>query len=482
METFQENLKTHDRIKDALRQELSKQRREIAERHDRLKEEYAEYYRPWRLAVNEMDRKKEETKTETAPATPPPPVVQPAIPEGRRGYRLNSELDFQNALRASAITAQQESARRRNKEASAKPDLAREAVIPDMLDPIAKKASVFKDTNQAVDPADAVAVFAFFPPPNDFTQAEHKQFTDAFMNYPKKWGKIAEALPGRTFQQCVTHYYLTKEEIKYKAKLNKKWTTKKGRGRKAVKPAKTNALIADLGVSRPDYDGDELEIPAVTDSGRPRRAAAPTFGEANNGDTESSNTTPNPGKRGNHTKDANGDTSEKPTTSRRGGRGGGGRGGGRRPKTQPAVAATAPTVTPIAAAPPKNEPEPLPKEHVDVNPNVSKEKEEAEQIAQEIMPKSSKGSKGRTKDPTQNQAATDVAVGELPATAVKDEVGYGSLQPTSYWSVQEQRDFPELVSHYGKDFEAISAFMKTKTPTMVSSTYYIYAETFTEEC
>lgn len=490
MDTFQETLKTHDRIKDALRDELSKQRKEIAERHERLKEEYAHHYRPWRIAVNEMDRKKEETKTETAPATPPPVVVQPPVLESRRGYRLNSELDFQNALKASAITAQEESARRRDKEASAKPDFAKEALIPNMLDPIGKKGSVFRDTNQMVDAADAVRVFAFYPPPNDFTPTEHKIFTDAFMNYPKKWGKIAESLPGRTFQQCVTHYYLTKEEIKYKAKLNKKWTTKKGRGRKVVKPAKTNALIADLGVSRPDYDGDEPEVPAVTDSGRPRRAAAPTFGESNV-DTESSGTTPNPGKRGNNqNKDANGEVAEKQTTSRRGGRGGG-RGGRRQkaaaaavqqqqqqPSTTTATTTTTVTVTPIAAAPPKLEPETsATKEATNNNQNgigvVPKEKEElGERSAQETAaaPRA-KGNRGRAKEPTGSSTQNHGSDATDSTAAVKDnsEPIYGSLQPTSYWSVQEQRDFPDLISHYGKDFEAISAFMKTKTPTMVNN-------------
>lgn len=45
---------------------------------------------------------------------------------------------------------------------------------------------------------------------------------------------------------------------------------------------------------------------------------------------------------------------------------------------------------------------------------------------------------------------------------------YGSLQPTSYWSVSEQRDFPRLLAHFGLDFEGISNFMRTKTTVMVS--------------
>jgi hypothetical protein len=52
------------------------------------------------------------------------------------------------------------------------------------------------------------------------------------------------------------------------------------------------------------------------------------------------------------------------------------------------------------------------------------------------------------------------------------ETGYGSLQPTSYWSVTEVREFPILLGHFGKDFEGISNFMKTKTPVMVSSSFF----------
>jgi hypothetical protein len=47
------------------------------------------------------------------------------------------------------------------------------------------------------------------------------------------------------------------------------------------------------------------------------------------------------------------------------------------------------------------------------------------------------------------------------------EMGYGAMQPTSYWSVPEVRDFPILLAHFGRDFDGISNFMKTKTPIMV---------------
>lgn len=46
------------------------------------------------------------------------------------------------------------------------------------------------------------------------------------------------------------------------------------------------------------------------------------------------------------------------------------------------------------------------------------------------------------------------------------DIGYGKL-PTSYWSVCEQQNFPVLLAHFGRNFEGISNFMKTKTTVMV---------------
>lgn len=42
---------------------------------------------------------------------------------------------------------------------------------------------------------------------------------------------------------------------------------------------------------------------------------------------------------------------------------------------------------------------------------------------------------------------------------------------SSYWSAPEQADFESLVRHFGKDWEAIAATMKTKTATMIANYY-----------
>ena len=428
------------------------------------------YYKPWRLEIHELDRTKEKPAT-PAPASPPgaapirpplPPVMPPVLStaESRR-YKGNSELDFQNALRASEISAQEELERRRGQQATAKPDSHREAVIPDMLELGDAKASIYKDVNNMIDASRALDVFGFAAPINDFSPEEHTIFTNAFMAYPKKWGKIAEALPGRSFQQCIVHYYLTKEEIKYKAKLNKRWS-RRGRARRSARP-KSNALMADLGVVKPDYEGEE-ETPAVTDTGRPKRAAAPTFGDSSAADTDHTNN----GRRGN-AKDS--DQPDKPP-GRRGGRTGpgsrGGRGRGKAaqqapppmPPPEQQIQALAGSVS-APGTPLKTELDPSLDGTTETA--VPRIREQVEREQQEPIPRPRAG-RGRAKEGMFVFGSTEP---DAAAPARQPEAAYGSLQTTSYWSVPEQRDFKLLLAHFGRDFEGISNFMKTKSTVMV---------------
>ncbi|KAL4882257.1 hypothetical protein BJY04DRAFT_217579 [Aspergillus karnatakaensis] len=512
LDICQDNNNTHERIKEILRGELMDQRKAIAKKNAELRLDWLAYYKRWRLSVWEMDRAKDKDKVSvtpglTPPPAPPPPVTPTPILEGREGrrYKGNSELDFQNALRASEISAQEELARRRENKATAHPDLKREAVIPDMLEPRDVKALVYKDTNNIVDPSQAMDVFGFLPPPNDFTKEEHEMFTDAFMAHPKKWGKIAEALPGRDFKQCIVHYYLTKEEIKYKAKLNKRWS-RRGRARRSARP-KSNALMADLGVVKPDYDGEEEPTP-VTDTGRPRRAAAPTFGDTSADPEQSAN-----GRRGNAAKD--GEQGDKPA-GRRGGRAGTSGRGGRRGKAaqqqqqqqqqqqlqqqqqqqqqlqsqqpqqpqhqqqelmtpqqelpNPIVSTVTTTMGPIVPVAPLSNPELEMAYEPGGEIGIARFRDQPDRDHQLDVPPRSKSGRGRPRDgvfafePTEPESMV-----ATPAGTVRPEMNYNSPQTTSYWSVPEVRDFPMLLAHFGRDFEGISNFMKTKSTQMVKN-------------
>jgi hypothetical protein len=461
MAVYRENIATQNRLKDSISTELSKIRGEVFRKNAILRAEYVSHYKLWRLAIWELDRmkdKKLETPGPASPSVSTVPTTPAPMPEGREGrrYKGNSELDFLNALKASEISAQEELERRRIKMATARPDLGREAVIPNMLEPREKKARVYKDVNNTIECSRALDVFGFAPPPNDFTPEEHTIFTDAFMAHPKRWGKIAESLPGRNFQQCIVHYYLTKEEIKYKAKLNKRWS-KRGRGNRKGSRPKSNALIADLGVVKPDFVGED-EPPAVTDTGRPRRAAAPTFGDST--EVESVST----GRRGQIGKD--GESVER-STPRRGGRGGNSRGGRRVKNTQPDPKAQVampqgnlPPAVSLAPPHPENEIQLVPDNIMEAFD--AREAERAEKDSLPPVPRGRVG-RGRAKEGVYVFESTEVE----PMATKQPETGYGSLQPTSYWSVPEQRDFPALLGHFGRDFEGISSWMKTKTTVMV---------------
>ncbi|KAI3155521.1 hypothetical protein DTO046C5_8179 [Penicillium roqueforti] len=467
MDVYHENITIQNRLRDTFSTELSKVQARTFRKNALLRDEYVSHYKLWRMAIWELDRMKEKKSVTPGPAFSPistVPTTPAPMPEGREGrrYKGNSELDFLNALKASEISAQEELERRRIKMATARPDLGREAIIPNMLEPREVKARIYKDVNNNIECNMALDVFGFVPPPNDFTPEEHIIFTDAFMAHPKQWGKIAESLPGRNFQQCIVHYYLTKEEIKYKAKLSKRWNKRSKGTRKGPRP-KSNALTADMGVVKPDHVGEE-EPPAVTDTGRPRRAAAPTFGDS----TEVESTPI--GRRGQLGKD--GEPVDRPST-RRGGRGGGTR-GARRVKSTTQPDPKTHVVMPQGNLPPIVPPTPLhPGSEMDLASDhilEGYEAREQERSEKESIPPISRGrvGRGRAKEGVYVFESTEVE----PFLGTKQlETGYGSLQPTSYWSVPEQRDFPALLGHFGRDFEGISGWMKTKTTVMVKNFY-----------
>ncbi|KAJ5664796.1 uncharacterized protein N7477_007244 [Penicillium maclennaniae] len=169
LEVCRENVLIQERLKNTFSSELSKKQKAIAKKNAVLRDEYMSYYKPWRLAIWELDRFKDKKPMTPGPASPPAPPapVSPApTQEGResRRYKGNSELDFLNALRASEISAQEELERRRTKMATARPDLSREAIIPDMLEREEEIARIYKDVNNIVEARHALDVFGFIPP------------------------------------------------------------------------------------------------------------------------------------------------------------------------------------------------------------------------------------------------------------------------------------------------------------------------------
>ena len=90
-----------------------------------------------------------------------------------------------------------------------------EAVIPDMiLDPSGYQ--VFYDDNSSLvrDPLD------FYDMAHktdiEWSTEEDAEFRKLYAQYPKRFGEIAEHLPGRSPSECVHHYYLAKKEKAFK--------------------------------------------------------------------------------------------------------------------------------------------------------------------------------------------------------------------------------------------------------------------------
>lgn len=513
--SLQQSVPPKEQIQLALRNAISGFRSESAERNAALRQQYAKHYRTWRLTVMEMDREKAESKARTSiERSPAPPTPAPAQPEGRRGRGIVSELDLQNVIELSKQTAKEEMFKRQQ-EGATKPDYDREAEIPDMLSERERKANIFQDTNQLIDPNIALEAFHFTPANPQFTEEEMRLFKDVYATYPKQWGLIADSIPDRDFQACIQHYYFTKEKEKYKLLANKRAP----KGRRAVKKSaarpKSNALMADLGVNdNGDAEGDEdTPAVAVTDTGRPRRAAAPTFGGDAGDDSAAGE---RGGRRGASAKGtAAGEVPvEKPKRGRGGGPGRGGRrprGGARQqsstavatgpqnlvptapdqvPVTQPLRAESEAPVQPAPSLPPTEIPPPviaqpgqlpygldgpsgMPSEPLQLQPHpaVVARPRVREPAAFDAPPPAPPQSSvpGTVTIQTASPVAT-VPLQREPVVQQSIDAAQAllPLQPSSYWSVPEQKRLPELLAHYGRDFEMIANKLGTKTTVMVS--------------
>jgi hypothetical protein len=461
LQTFEESEDDNELgdVTGTLRNELEQIVWDYRGRLEHLRDDFYDDYREWKTVMMSIDKQRREANAVTpVPASPSLSVGQipgftPLI-ERTRAARNTTELDIQNIMRASEQSAREEQ-EKRDREATARPNYELEAVVPPMLDPAEVEMSRFEDTNHLIKPVNALDVFAFVPPQDDFTPEEQKIFISAFCQHPKKWGKISESLPGRDYRQCILHYYLTKDVAKYK-EYWRKTLPRKGRKKAAASRLRSNALMSDMG-----YDGDDLDSTptAVTDTGRPKRAAAPTFGdtigdpEASNGTTATSRRLIVPSKDG-----VGEPGSEKPS------------GRGRKPGTgtkprrtkaqvqQSQQALQGSSDVSLGASPIKVE---RTMNHSNKGSRVSSRggflgsKDDLPALEPHLL---------QEQDP--GRSHTLVALTDMPNVNGFSANTTGN-QPSSYWSVPEQTKFPSLVAYFGRDFEAIANFMKTKTVTMV---------------
>ena len=488
--SIQQNVYRHNLIRDHLLNYFSEKQEDLDVQYSRMREEYADLYKPWRVRVEAMDRQKAAEEGNATPSPIPteaPSLMPTPIIEGRRVGRSSasgnvSELDYQRVVELSKQEAAEaaEFRERQAQESQALADLQKEAVIPDMLSPSDRKQSLFEDTNHLIPTRIALEVLAFIPPEDDFTDQEHDIFTEYYLIFTKKWGQIASFIPGRDYQDCIQHYYLSKKKFKYKNLIKERPVLKKGRKPRGTKaPSRSGALMADMGSTRPsmyDGSGNDTEQPQFTSAGRPRRTAAPTFGERDvTGENDVITPVPTPGRRGagSGKGDLTGDSiSERPSIKRA--RTGTREKGAKRSKA------------PFLAAAPGPSPS---KKDVDVDTGKSKEPkledpqrpDELKQFevlnisSAEQIPELGSWLNGPPilTAPVEMETVPDPSplsqAVALHQHSSHDLQQRPQSQTSSYWSVPEQQDFTRLVGYYGHDWQQISQALKTKTHIMVSA-------------
>ncbi|CAO2649524.1 Nn.00g069090.m01.CDS01 [Neocucurbitaria sp. VM-36] len=434
---------------------------------EEILQQYAAVYKQWRLSIRPWDEERDQDDPERQPSAEPAlkvitPDVQSAAmtgildgslaPTGRRSHasRWATELDLEAVIKESLKTAEEERMGKKEKEPRrAMADPEREATLPLELTESEAERRRFIDTNFQREPGQGIFVFHYEPPEDDFTEEEHRVMVHNYKDqYAKKWGKLAEVLykevgTERTYKDCINHYYATKWGREYKGKL---------KGRRGGVRKRGGALSRNRGaianMDRPENPGEEGMPLPVTETGRPRRSAAPTFGGPE-AEFDPTTSVPTPGRARRQT-DADG-TQEK---------------AGRRGKAAKDKLGRKAKNLPLAAAPAGS---PVKIDRKEKGLGVKLEDEFGKRPLGEMpLPIHA----GLMEDQMLLSGDTHPFAG-LPPGMMERPKAQASARPgpSSYWSVSELQDFDKNVAHFGTDWLAIANHMGTKTHTMIKNQY-----------
>ncbi|OTB13017.1 hypothetical protein K445DRAFT_14304 [Daldinia sp. EC12] len=423
------------------------------------------------------------------------PGFHESKPEGTRRSRYASERDLERILEESRRVEDEKRERQMQAERE-RYRTEKEAVLPRQYQaPEERENDFYQDVTGYIQPEKIVAAWELLPPVDNFTEEETATFEKAYLEFPKQWGRVSDPLANRDFGTSIQFYYLKKEknELNLKEKLKKRPRQRKkgGRGKQ-----RSSALVSELG----NGDNENEENQETGENGerrRPRRAAAPTFNSEATPATDGEGTPAGtPGRRGAGSK---GDgSSEKPERKPRGRRA-----AKDREAKQPRVNQT------LAAAPPAgikgnrsrsssrahgpewisqqvpNEVGRVPTQY-ELAPSTSAVQQVAipapfqhaqpilspERGAQQPPPPPASTSTESMAPPRlrpEPPPQPSVAMLELGTATVSDR--RSGTQASSYWSVPEANDFPQLLRSFGSDWAAIATHMRTKTPVMVKNFY-----------
>jgi serine/arginine repetitive matrix protein 2 len=434
----------------------------------RLEHEYRVLYMEWKKQAIVLDHEREEVErvakqcspeSVAAPATateaPVPPLVTPTE-GGRRAHKFASEYEFQRIIEISLREEEEKKQKEialREAQFSAAAD--REAAIPALLPPNEAKRRIFEDVSQARRPEDALRIFEFVPPVDDFTEEEDRIMRDVYKEYTKVWGRIAKVVR-RTYKECINHYYASKWDRPYKSRVGgKRGRAARGRG-KPPGGRQRSALVPAEDAAEVDPNG----APMVTESGRPKRAAAPTWPKGS--DQEQNISAAAIAKRTGKDSDTG---TDKP---------------GRR-KAKEKIPKKATRNQPLAARPTAS-PQKVDREVKDKLVQQAMELDDSWLVKAPGMVRPTEPMPPLMPQPhifpdaniSVYREVADMGAGGGPTERPRSHSNTTQRQgASSYWSVTEEHDFERCLEHYGTDFQAISNHMGTKTHTMVSDAYGI---------
>ncbi|KAM0564514.1 hypothetical protein ACHAPJ_000728 [Fusarium lateritium] len=395
-----------------------------------------------------------------------------------RGRRFATERDLERVLQASM----REDEERRERELRMQQEKYRtdkEAVIPDMIWTQEEKDDIKYIDKTGFTPVDRlVSAWRVLPPVNNYTEEEANLFEKRYLEAPKQWGRVAEAIPNRDFGSCIQYYYMNKKDLNLKEKLKKQ----PKRRRKGKAKQRSSALVSELG----NGDGETEENHDTGENGerrRPRRAAAPTWGfEQPPADTENSTPNATPGRRGGSAKV---DHPEK-VDGRKRRRGlkekepkapkanqtlaaAPGPGKGRSRSNSRALNTDGPSSVPPTEA--HRLPTQFEQPPAGMQPPFSVQQQQPIQTLERPQPIASSISEvmaapSLRPDPPPQPAMATFNLAHQPSERK------APTQASSYWSVSESNDFPQLLRSFGNDWTGIAAHMGSKTAVMVKN-YFV---------
>jgi hypothetical protein len=395
-----------------------------------------------------------------------------------RGRRFATERDLERVLQASM----REDEERRERELRMQQEKYRtdkEAVIPDMIWTQEDRDNAKYIDKSGYIPVDRlVSTWRVLPPVNNFNEEEASLFEKRYLEAPKQWGRVAEAIPHRDFGTCIQYYYMNKKDLNLKEKLKKQ----PKRRRKGKAKQRSSALVSELG----NGDGETEDNHETGENGerrRPRRAAAPTWGfEQPPIDTENSTPNATPGRRGGSAKV---DHPEKIDGRKR-----------RRGPKEKEPKIPKPNQT-LAAAPVPGKGRsrsnsralntdgsstPLPpSEGLRIQPQFEQLPAGMQppfSVQQQPIPSMERPQSVAPSSISEVMAAPSLRPDPPPQPAMatfnlahQASERKAPTQASSYWSVSESNDFPHLLRSFGSDWTGIAAHMGSKTAVMVSRCY-----------